>query len=126
MLITGFLSGLALVSWALTLFAAYAFVDAAFRRDAAYRAADKKTKTFWLIVLAVSGAVVFFLPIMSFLPLIALVAVIVYMVDVRPAVREISGLGGPRRGLGFRRGGPNGPGGGSSSDGPYGPYNGRR
>ena len=35
------------------------------------------------------------------------------MVDVRPAVRQVSGRGGPRR-----RGG-----GGSSSDGPYGPYN---
>jgi hypothetical protein len=34
------------------------------------------------------------------------------MVDVRPKLREVSGKGGPRR-----------PRGGSSSDGPYGPFN---
>jgi hypothetical protein len=50
--------------------------------------------------------------IISFLPIIGLVAVIVYTVDVRPKLREVSGKGGPRR-----------RGGGSSSDGPYGPYN---
>jgi hypothetical protein len=45
-----------------------------------------------------------------FLQIFGLIATIVYMVDVRPAVKEITG---PRR----RRGG------GSSSDGPYGPFN---
>jgi uncharacterized membrane protein YgcG len=124
-LITGFFSVLALVSWALFLFAVFAFVDAAIRRQDAFRAADKKTKTFWLVVLGLAAVVMKFFSIVSFLPLIGLVAVIVYMVDVRPAIREISGVGGSRvRGL--RRGGRNGGGGGSSSDGPYGPYNGRR
>jgi hypothetical protein len=56
--------------------------------------------------------------VLSFLPVIGLVAVIVYMVDVRPAVRQISGGGSRTRGRLRRRGG------GSSSDGPYGPYNG--
>src|SRR5690606_26080890 len=50
--------------------------------------------------------------ILSFLPIIGLIATIVYMVDVRPALRGISG-GGRKYG-------------GSSSDGPYGPYNGGR
>ena len=50
-----------------------------------------------------------------FLQLAGLVASIVFMVDVRPALRQVSGGG-----RGGRRGG------GSSSDGPYGPYNGGR
>jgi uncharacterized membrane protein YgcG len=129
-LITGFYSVLDWVSLALFLFAVFAFVDAAIRRNDAYRAADKRTKTFWLVVLGVSALVLKFVSVTAFLPLIGLVAVIVYMVDVRPAVRGITGggYGGGRRGLGrgFRRGGRGGSGGGSSSDGPYGPYNGRR
>ncbi|CAM5498437.1 hypothetical protein SCYAM73S_06557 [Streptomyces cyaneofuscatus] len=49
-----------------------------------------------------------------FLQLAGVVASIVFMVDVRPALKEVSGgSGGGRRG-------------GSSSDGPYGPYNGGR
>nr|WP_202451717.1 DUF2516 family protein [Streptomyces sp. SID4948] len=130
-MIDGFYSVLALVSRALFLFAVFAFIDAAVRRQDAYRAAEKKSKTFWLVVLGVAAAVLWFLSIVSILPLIALVAVIVYMVDVRPAVRAVTG-GGGGGGIGgfggggrlFRRGG--GGGGGSSSDGPYGPYNGRR
>ncbi|WP_329134919.1 DUF2516 family protein [Streptomyces sp. NBC_01476] len=125
MLITGFQTALSWVSWALFLFAVFAFVDAAIRREDAYRATGKRTKTFWLVVLGIAAVVMKFLSIISILPLIGLVAVIVYMVDVRPAIREITGAG-PRRGFrGIRRGGPRS-GGGSSSDGPYGPYNGRR
>lgn len=115
-LITGFFGVLGLVSWALFLFAAFAFVDAAIRREDAYRAASKNTKPFWLIILGIAAVVMKLFSVLSFLPVIGLVAVIVYMVDVRPAVRQISG---PRRG-----GGPRRRGGGSSSDGPYGPYNG--
>ncbi|MEV6009855.1 DUF2516 family protein [Streptomyces sp. NPDC051976] len=116
MLITGFFGVIALVSWALFLFALFAFVDAAIHREDAYRAADKNTKPFWLIILGIAAVVMKLFSVFSFLPVIGLVAVIVYMVDVRPAVRQVSGRGGPRR-----RGGR---GGGSSSDGPYGPYNG--
>ncbi|WNI17032.1 DUF2516 family protein [Actinacidiphila sp. ITFR-21] len=125
MLITGFYSVLGLVSWALLLFALFAFVDAAFRRPDAYRAADKKSKTFWLVVLGLAAVVMKFFSLVTILPLIGLVAVIVYMVDVRPAIRGITGVGGGRPRGRLRRGGGGG-GGGSSSDGPYGPYNGRR
>ncbi|WP_329316333.1 DUF2516 family protein [Streptomyces sp. NBC_01262] len=111
MLVAGFFSVLGLVSWALFFFALYAFVDAAIHRDDAYRAADKNTKAFWLIVLGISAVVMKLFSIISFLPIIGLVAVIVYTVDVRPKLREVSGKGGPRR-----------RGGGSSSDGPYGPF----
>jgi O-antigen ligase len=116
-LITGFFGVLGLVSWALFLFAAFAFVDAAIRREDAYRAADKNTKPFWLIILGIAAVVMKLFSVLSFLPVIGLVAVIVYMVDVRPEVRRVAGRGtrGPRR-LGRRRS--------SSSDGPYGPFNG--
>jgi hypothetical protein len=50
---------------------------------------------------------------MLFLQIAGLVASIVFMVDVRPALQQVSGGKGRRRG-------------GSSSDGPYGPYNGGR
>ncbi|GAA2113169.1 DUF2516 family protein [Streptomyces synnematoformans] len=110
-LISGFNSLLALLSLALTVFAGAALFFAATAREDAYRAADKKTKQFWLIILGVGFAVMLIFPLLSFLPIIALIAVIVFMVDVRPALKQV---GGGRRS-----------GGGSSSDGPYGPYNGR-
>ncbi len=110
MLVQGFYSIMGWISIALLFFAAFAFLDAAVRREDAYRAADKRTKPFWLIILGLSAVVIAILPILSILPLVGLVATIVYMVDVRPAVREISGGSGGRRG-------------GSSSDGPYGPFN---
>jgi len=127
-LITGFFGVIALLSWALFLFALFAFVDAVFRRPDAYRAASKQNKGMWLIFLGISAVVMKFFSILSFLPVLGLIAVIVYMVDVRPALREVTshsqaprriGRGGFRGGL--RRGGRRG--GGSSSDGPYGPYN---
>jgi hypothetical protein len=124
-LITGFFSVIALISWALFLLALFAFVDAATHREDAYRAADKKGKAFWLVVLGLAALVMKLVSVLSILPIIGLVAVIVYIVDVRPAVRQVAGRGGPRGPLGrgsWRRN----RGGGSSSDGPYGPYNGRR
>ncbi|KAA6214688.1 DUF2516 family protein [Streptomyces albofaciens JCM 4342] len=113
-LIYGFQNVLSWVQLALAVYAAVMLVDAAVRREDAYRAADKQTKGMWLIFLVIATALLFLLPLMSFLPIIGLIAVIVYTVDVRPAVKAVSGGGrGPRRG------------GGSSSDGPYGPFNGR-
>ncbi|MCX4725583.1 DUF2516 family protein [Streptomyces sp. NPDC090052] len=114
MLMQGFAGLMSLLSLALILFSGFALVDAVIRREDAYRAASKQTKPFWLIILAIAFVVNWLFPILSFLPVIGLVATIVYMVDVRPAVRQISGGGRGRRS------------GGSSSDGPYGPYNGGR
>jgi O-antigen/teichoic acid export membrane protein len=110
-LVQGFNQLMYWVSWGLLLFSLCAFIDAAIRREDAYRAADKRTKLFWLIVLGVSVAVMAVLPILSILPIIGLVATIVYLVDVRPAIKQVTGgrPGGGRRG--------------SSSDGPYGPFN---
>ena len=110
-LLQGFAGVMWLLNAALTVFSGFALFDAAFRREDAYRAVDKQTKAFWLIILGLAFLVSTIFPILSFLPIIGLIATIVYMVDVRPAIRGIAG-GGPRRG-------------GSSSDGPYGPFNGR-
>jgi uncharacterized membrane protein YgcG len=116
MLLQGFTS---LVSWiflALLLLSAYALIHAALQREDAFRAADKQTKPFWLIILGITVAVQLVLPWML-LVLAGAVATIVYLVDVRPALLAVTGRG---------RGGRGGRGGWSSSDGPYGPYNGNR
>ncbi|MFD7907981.1 DUF2516 family protein [Kitasatospora sp. NPDC059722] len=93
-------------------FKLFALIDGASRREDAYRAADKKTKGFWLAILGIAFGwdllfgVNFFTGIGT---LAGLVASIVYMVDVRPAIRELTNRGG--------RGG-----GGRSNMGPYGPW----
>ncbi|MGW3627511.1 DUF2516 family protein [Streptomyces sp. NPDC000880] len=87
-----------------------ALVMAALAREDAYRAADKQKKSFWLIILGVTVALNLFVSVL-FLSIAGLIATIVFFVDVRPALKQVSG---------GRRGG------GSSSDGPYGPYNGGR
>ncbi|CAM5452279.1 DUF2516 family protein [Streptomyces narbonensis] len=113
MLRAGFDSLLTLVIFLVfTGFAVAALVFAAMAREDAYRAAEKQTKKFWLILLAVNLVINLLLP-MLFLQIAGLIAAIVFMVDVRPALAQVSGGGGRR-------------GGGSSSDGPYGPYNGGR
>ncbi|MER6916304.1 DUF2516 family protein [Streptomyces sp. NPDC000594] len=92
-----------------------AFCMALFTREDAFRAADKQTKPFWLVVLGVTVAVNLLVG-WLFLSLLGLVASIVFFVDVRPALAQVTGRG--KGGRGGR--------GGSSSDGPYGPYNGGR
>ncbi|NED80413.1 DUF2516 family protein, partial [Streptomyces sp. SID11233] len=68
-------------------FCAFAFFDSLFRREDAFRAADKKTKPFWAIILGLALAVALIFGFMSFLPIIGLIAAIVYVVDVRPALK---------------------------------------
>ncbi|WP_329027780.1 MULTISPECIES: DUF2516 family protein [unclassified Streptomyces] len=111
MLLEGFNSFLGLIYTAMLVLAVIALVMALMAREDAYRAADKQKKSFWLIILGVAVAVNLWVPFL-FLQLAGLIASIVFFVDVRPALRAVSG-GGRRRG-------------GSSSDGPYGPYNGGR
>ncbi|MGY0024936.1 DUF2516 family protein [Streptomyces sp. YJ-C3] len=111
MLMSGFNSLIGLLYLAMLVIAVAAFVLAALAREDAYRAASKQTKPFWMIILGIAVAVNLLVP-MLFLQLAGLVASIVFFVDVRPALKQVTGGG--------RRGG------GSSSDGPYGPYNGGR
>ena len=60
----------------------FALIDAASRPAAAFTYHDKKTKQFWLVVLALALAST----VASFLSIIGLVAALVYLVDVRPAI----------------------------------------
>ncbi len=85
---------------------AWAFGDAIRRPTAAFPAVGKQTKPIWLIILGVAaviglGSVVYRVPMISILPIIAFVAAAVYLADVRPKVRN------------FRRG---------TNSGPYGPW----
>ncbi|MFF4759596.1 DUF2516 family protein [Streptomyces sp. NPDC001292] len=114
MLMLGFQGLLGILKIVLMALAAFGLFDAAFRREDAFRAADKQNKVFWLIILGIALAVSYLFSIFSFLPIIGVIASIVYIVDVRPALKQVSG----GNGWGRRRG--------SSSDGPYGPYNGGR
>ncbi|WP_129308333.1 DUF2516 family protein [Streptomyces sp. L2] len=117
MLMLGFAGFLGILKIVLMALAAFGLFDAAFRREDAFRAANKQNKVFWLIILGIALVVSYLFSILGILPIAGLVASIVYIVDVRPAVKQVSG--GGDGGWGRRRGG-------SSSDGPYGPYNGRR
>ncbi len=86
---------------------AWALIDAFRRPSAAFVAAGKQTKPLWLIILGVSTAVglgfaAYHLGVLSILPIAAFVAAAIYLTDVRPKVREFRG--------------------GSSHQGPYGPW----
>ena len=76
------LGALALAAWAL--------LDALVRPAAGYVAAGKLTKPGWGAILALSVLVLLLMGPMSFLGLPAVIAAIVYLVDVRPAVRGLS------------------------------------
>lgn len=72
----------------------WAVVDAAVRPAAAYPAADKLTKPIWLGILAAALVLTFLFGGLSLFGLAGIVAAIVYLVDVRPAVRSMR-PGGP-------------------------------
>ena len=98
-----------IISIAAFVFEAFALVDALRRPATAFVAAGKQTKPIWLIILGVSTVVglgyAFYVggaSAISILPVAAFVAAAIYLVDVRPKVRE------------FKTG--------SSRSGPYGPW----
>ena len=85
----------------------WALLDAIRRPSGAFVAVSKQTKPLWLIILGVSTAVGFgfaayHLGALSILPIAAFVAAAIYLTDVRPKIREFRG--------------------GSSHQGPYGPW----
>jgi 4-amino-4-deoxy-L-arabinose transferase-like glycosyltransferase len=72
----------------------WAFIDCLRFKDENYRAVDKQSKKFWVILLGIGLALaIIALPPMGmrviFLNIIALVAGIVYLTDVRPKVRAV-------------------------------------
>lgn len=74
----------------------WALIDVLRQRPDAFIAAGKRTKQFWTIVLVVAallGFVTFRSPLNLF-ALVAVVAAAVYLTDVRPALRQVSGRGG--------------------------------
>ncbi|MGY1718505.1 MULTISPECIES: DUF2516 family protein [unclassified Blastococcus] len=83
---------LLILYWASLGLTAWAFVDALIRPAAGYVAAGKLTKPAWAAITGLALLVIFWLKTpLSLLGLPAVIAAIVYLVDVRPAV------GGMRR-----------------------------
>jgi hypothetical protein len=80
---------LQVLTWAALALAAWAVVDALVRPAPAFVAAGKLTKPAWLGITGVAAVVVYFFGLLSFLGLPAVVAAVVYLVDVRPAVRGL-------------------------------------
>ena len=77
----------------------YAFVDALRHPAGAYLAAGKRTRTFWLVLLGVAMALgVVTLASLNLFALLGFVAAAVYLADVRPALRQVRGLGGRSNG----------------------------
>lgn len=74
----------------------FALVDCLRHRPDAFVAAGKRTKQFWSIILGV-GALLGFVSINNFLVfsigIIGFVAAAIYLADVRPALRQVSGGG---------------------------------
>ncbi len=80
--------------FALAAFRVWAVVDCAIRKPAAFPAADKQTKVTWLLILIVSalfGTLSVFGSQVGPVSLITIIVASVYLADVRPAVRGISG-----------------------------------
>ena len=73
----------------------YALVDACVRPTAAFPAAGKLTKIAWVAILAVA-VLLGGRSVLGLFGLLGVVAAIVYLVDVRPAVKELRGGGGDR------------------------------
>lgn len=82
----------------------WALIDCATRNPQAFPAVNKLTKPVWLAItlgsFAISALIMslfqFLTPFYNPIILIACIAALVYLADVRPAVREVSGGSGQR------------------------------
>ena len=111
---SSFFNVLNLLLFALLCFKVFVFVDAAIRPGRAYEAAGKLTKVAWLLILGIGA----FYDLMwgsftGILTIVGAAAAIIYMVDVRPAVRQIAPSRQRRSGRGPQD---------RQHDGPYGPW----
>jgi Protein of unknown function (DUF2516) len=68
---------------------AWAFIDALVRPGPGFVATGKLTKPAWVAITGLATVVVYFFGLMSFFGLPAIIAAVVYLVDVRPAVRGL-------------------------------------
>jgi hypothetical protein len=95
-IVTPVITAINVVIWAACVGTAlYALVHSIAQRADAFTAAGKLTKPAWIAINA--GALLVSLAfgrdVTSILPIIAITAALIYIVDVRPAVREVSGGG---------------------------------
>jgi uncharacterized iron-regulated membrane protein len=84
---------LSLLSLAVLVVQGWALIDCVMRPSKAFEAAGKLTKPAWLAITAIALAVGLLFGPLGILGLAGIVASIVYLVDVRPAVRQIQGGG---------------------------------
>ena len=79
-----------IVYFALLVVKIYAFGSALFYSSRAYEAADKLTKPAWCIILGLAVALTF-IPVGGLiLSLVGTIAAFVYLVDVRPALAQLT------------------------------------
>lgn len=83
--------------------AIFGLIDALRVPTDAFPYAGKRTKNLWLVILGVAAAILVVTGPLNILGLAAIVAATVYLVDVRPAVKQYRGRPG-------------------TSEGPYGPW----
>jgi hypothetical protein len=69
--------------------AVWAFADALVRPATGFVAAGKLTKPGWVAITGLAALIIFWMKPMSFLGLPAVIATVVYLVDVRPAVKGL-------------------------------------
>jgi hypothetical protein len=84
----------------------FAFVDALRYSNNHYVSAGKRSRTLWLVLTGLSLAFHLISDVLFFANLAGTIASIVYLVDVRPALQQVSGRGGGNR----------------NNMGPYGPW----
>ena len=75
--------------WGVLALTVWAFVDALIRPATGFVAAGKLTKPGWAAITGLAALIIFWQGPMSFLGLPAVIAAVVYLVDVRPAVRGL-------------------------------------
>lgn len=72
----------------------FALLDVLRRKPELFPAAGKRTKNFWLALTGIALAVsIVTLSPLGFLSIIGFVAAAIYLADVRPALRQVSGGG---------------------------------
>ncbi|MCH5643990.1 DUF2516 family protein [Gordonia sp. ABSL49_1] len=88
-------AGQNLILWALTVVAGVAsliaLMHAAIQRKDAFPAVDRQSKVIWVALLAGATLFIWFFQAPSLLYLVGVVAMLVYIVDVRPRVDAIQG-----------------------------------
>jgi SNF family Na+-dependent transporter len=96
--ITGLIS---LVIWvALLGIKVFALIDALRYTNNQYVSAGKRSRTLWLELTGLSLAFHLITNVLDLVSLAGTIASIVYLVDVRPALQQVSGRGGNRNNMG--------------------------